>query len=255
MPFLRLGGNKEYQFDILFFIRYRFAEFHDSTGALAPMPDKLPLPTKRRPAFFLTATVLSGILTAPAAFATETAEAWDFGPKPPLAGKSSAQDHMIEGVFDARWREAPQAYAVDKHGRLREEADPVSISASTASWKVNTSARSNTKVSQFDILESGQATTEDGRCGPSLTSTDDIVRLVKDAALKYGVDERFALAIATVESRLDRFRNSPKGARGTMQLMPATAAQLGVADICDPADNIDGAVRFMGICLPPGAIR
>ena len=30
-----------------------------------------------------------------------------------------------------------------------------------------------------------------------------------------------------------------------MQLLPSTAAFLGVADICDPVDNIDGGVRFL----------
>jgi soluble lytic murein transglycosylase-like protein len=73
----------------------------------------------------------------------------------------------------------------------------------------------------------------------------EIASLVVATANLHGVDPDFALAVATAESRLDRFRNSPKGARGPMQLMPATAERFGVGDICNPAANVDGGVRYL----------
>ncbi|OQM73458.1 lytic transglycosylase [Pseudaminobacter manganicus] len=94
---------------------------------------------------------------------------------------------------------------------------------------------------QFDsVLQ--QATVE---CGPSPATPAEITRLVIDAAQRHKVDASFAVAIMTAESRLDRLRNSPKGARGPMQLMPETAERFDVADICDPQENIDGGVRYL----------
>lgn len=63
------------------------------------------------------------------------------------------------------------------------------------------------------------------------------------------MDAGLANAIAWTESRFDQVRNSPKGARGPMQLMPDTAARLGVGDVCDPAANIDGGVRYLRILV------
>ncbi len=82
-------------------------------------------------------------------------------------------------------------------------------------------------------------------CGPSPLSPAEIEALVGATAVAYAIDVRFAKAIAWVESRFDQVRNSPKGARGPMQLMPSTAAALGVQDPCDPRSNIDGGVRHL----------
>lgn len=74
---------------------------------------------------------------------------------------------------------------------------------------------------------------------------DEIGKLVGDSAKRYGVDPSFAKAIAWTESRFNQQRNSPKGARGPMQLIPETAARFDVADICDPIANIDGGMRYL----------
>ncbi|WP_164852842.1 lytic transglycosylase domain-containing protein [Sinorhizobium meliloti] len=86
-------------------------------------------------------------------------------------------------------------------------------------------------------------------CGPSPLSPDDVKSLVVQTARKYRVDEVFATAIAWAESGFDQSRNSPKGARGPMQLMPATAARFGVTDICDPAQNIEGGMKYLRFLL------
>ena len=76
-----------------------------------------------------------------------------------------------------------------------------------------------------------------------------IAQSVIDAANAYGVDPRLALEVAIQESALDPSARSSVGAVGVFQLMPATAAQYGVVDRTDPAQNIEAGVRHLSYLL------
>lgn len=70
-------------------------------------------------------------------------------------------------------------------------------------------------------------------------------REITTAAARHGVPEKLVRAVIRVESAFDARAVSRKGARGLMQLMPATAAELGVRDAFDPRENIDAGVRHL----------
>jgi len=82
-----------------------------------------------------------------------------------------------------------------------------------------------------------------------MADTSSIQQLIQQAAAKYGIDANLLLAIANQESGLNPNAVSPAGAQGVMQLMPATAASLGVTNPLDPAQNIDAGARYFAQLL------
>jgi soluble lytic murein transglycosylase-like protein len=71
------------------------------------------------------------------------------------------------------------------------------------------------------------------------------VREIGQAATRYGIPEGLLRAVIRVESGYNPRAVSHKGARGLMQLMPETAAQLGVRNLFDPRENIDAGARHL----------
>ncbi|NTG05111.1 lytic transglycosylase domain-containing protein [Agrobacterium rhizogenes] len=82
-------------------------------------------------------------------------------------------------------------------------------------------------------------------CPDGAVDTETVQQLITKETARQDADARLALAIADQESGFGAHVNSPAGARGPMQLMPATAARYKVADICDAAQNIRGGVSYL----------
>ncbi len=66
-----------------------------------------------------------------------------------------------------------------------------------------------------------------------------------EAAARYGVEAKLLWVIGYLESRFNPKAVSPKGARGLMQFMPATAERFGLHNPHEPAQAIDAAARYV----------
>jgi soluble lytic murein transglycosylase-like protein len=73
--------------------------------------------------------------------------------------------------------------------------------------------------------------------------------VIEKCARTYGVDEDLIWAVIRQESGFNPGAVSPKGAMGLMQLMPGTAALMGVSDPFDVEQNIAGGVKYLEQCL------
>ena len=76
------------------------------------------------------------------------------------------------------------------------------------------------------------------------TRAKDHEPVIRQYSDLYGVDKTLIKAIIRVESCFDRYAVSRVGAKGLMQLMPATADLMGVYNVFNAKDNIKGGTRY-----------
>ncbi|MBI3483887.1 MAG: lytic transglycosylase domain-containing protein [Acidobacteria bacterium] len=73
----------------------------------------------------------------------------------------------------------------------------------------------------------------------------ELERIVQETAARHRVDPALVRAVIDAESKWQPAAISRKGAQGLMQLTPGTAGELGVNNAFDPAQNVDGGVRYL----------
>ena len=74
---------------------------------------------------------------------------------------------------------------------------------------------------------------------------DSVKNLITNAAARHQIDPDFVASVVKAESGFNPAAVSTKGASGLMQLMPQTAAQLGVGNVFDPAANVEGGTKYL----------
>ena len=88
-------------------------------------------------------------------------------------------------------------------------------------------------------------TTRPADAAPVAQADDTIDSIVVEHATRQAIRPELVRAVIQVESGFNPRALSPKGAMGLMQLMPATARDLGVDNPWDPAQNIRGGTAYL----------
>ncbi len=86
----------------------------------------------------------------------------------------------------------------------------------------------------------------DKKLGDNISQYDDFIM---KASERHKIEPALVKAVIKAESNFNHRAVSPKGARGLMQLMPATASSLEVQDSFHPEKNIEGGVKYLRYLL------
>ena len=134
----------------------------------------------------------------------------------------------IEGQFSLQNQQLP---GMDFASKLQQEIDKNVTSAASK-------AHAAQRVERASAVDRVAASAQENFANPELA------RVIHSAAQKYAVDPKLVSAVAEVESGGDQQAVSPAGAVGVMQLMPDTAAGLGVNPY-NLESNVEGGAKYL----------
>ena len=166
--------------------------------------------------------------------------------------RNSKKNYKIRGLTIADYR----ARAVIPKSRYRRQPQPADAqfknnpsnhfpvhSIKIERTAIGTSLRSHHKIKDKEPFETLRHQT---RPQPvALTEQQIIDQNIQKAAAKYDLSPDLIRGVIRAESNFEVKAVSRAGAQGLMQLMPATAKELGVEDSFDIAQNIDGGAKYL----------
>ncbi|WP_444851428.1 lytic transglycosylase domain-containing protein [Neoaquamicrobium sediminum] len=190
-------------------------------------------------AALIAATIITGRLTLASVHAmpAEALDETSTRPVPPSAVASQGRGLPPPYTVDeARWARLQDDYVLSESGQVVRRGEPAGAREATS-----TGATGPEDLHNYF----GGGANSYLQCDHRPVSPEQIARLVIEAAQRHQVDPRFAIAVATAESRLDRQHSSATDAIWPMRLRPETAERFAVTDICDAAQSIDVGVRYL----------
>ncbi|MET3505629.1 phage tail tape measure protein [Halalkalibacter oceani] len=147
-----------------------------------------------------------------------------------LTRQQNAQNNLLKG--SQRWLKAKQE-EINLTQKLREEL---------ANQRAELEKLQNAGI----VQQSGVVNSSSMNGGSSSSSySGQYATYINKAAAQYGIDPNLIAAVIQTESNFNSNARSSAGAQGLMQLMPATARELGVTNINDPEQNIMAGTKYL----------
>ena len=146
-------------------------------------------------------------------------------------------------VSKSRFRVQPQAVTREFENRAVQRIPAYSSSAVDNPASIRRSGEDRRQIESANPAE--MVTRESRQPPPRITEKQLIEENVQKAAAKYNLRPGLIKAVIRAESNFQVRAVSHAGAKGLMQLMPATAGELGVTDIFDIEQNIDGGAKYL----------
>ena len=151
--------------------------------------------------------------------------------------------------MQAQTTRPPAQQATGEDAVARQQAAIAQMQESIAKQRASVQKQLGQSTDAFFILpppERMQSVAHDGGTAECAPLPDGEVRsLASQAATRESLDAEMLINVMRQESGFRPCAVSEKGAIGLMQLMPATAEQLGVKDSFDPMENVDAGARFL----------
>lgn len=162
-----------------------------------------------------------------------------------LSRLSAVRLAAILGVLAALAPAAHADYAVLKSG-LRLHITGYEPAGTPAGTTVRLAVEGGTiEVSATDLVGIEPEDKFPGPPAAAMPEPGPFAQLIRDAAKKHGVDEKLIQHVILIESNYNPRAVSRRQAQGLMQLLPQTAAKYSVANVFDPAQNIDAGTHYL----------
>jgi soluble lytic murein transglycosylase-like protein len=155
-----------------------------------------------------------------------------------------SQDSFAEILEDAKAQKLMEIDAAIAQAKLSGASGLAVNSALAKELGVDLVSSSDTSAGSVNATLSGTSSS-----GSDLVTTEELNNYFAEASATYGVDEKLLKAVAKAESNFNPSAVSSAGAIGIMQLMPSTAAGLGVSDAFDARENILGGAKYLAKLL------